>query len=84
MTRSTESYRVKVFVDGKWVSTGDFRELQCAKDHARKLSLHLDRQVEIRDANGGLVAHGAITLTGDDDKTFLYEDESTSNTITLD
>lgn len=82
MNRLTQSYRVKVFVDGKWISTGDFRDLECAKDHARKLTLHLDRQVEIRDANGRLVATGAVTLTGDEDQTLVFDDET--NTIVLD
>lgn len=84
MTHLTQSYRVKVFVDGKWVSTGDFRDLQCAKDHARKLVLHLGREVEIRDAHGGLVADSGITWTSDDDQTFVFDDGSPNNTIVLD
>ena len=80
MARSTESYRVKVLVDDKWVSAGDFRDLECAKGHARRLTLHLDRQVEIRDANGVLVADRAVLLTSDGDQTFVYDE----GTIVLD
>lgn len=84
MNRLTESFRVKVFVDGKWVSTGDFHDLQCATDHARKLALYLGRRVEIRDANGGLVANGAVKFAGEGDQTFVSDEESAHSTVELD
>lgn len=76
-------YRVKVLVDGGWVSAGDFRDLSQAKTRARLISWHLEREVEVRDPSGQKIHSEGLVLANEGQLTVLFE-ESGGNTLTLD
>lgn len=83
MHNPAEFYRVKVHIDGGWVSAGDFRDLEHAKSRARLIAWHLERNVEIRNHEGQLIQREELVLTGEGLQTVLFE-ESARNTVSLD
>jgi hypothetical protein len=83
MHNPADFYRVKVHVDGAWVSAGDFRDLSHAKTRARLITWHLERQVEVRNQDGVLIHSEELVLAGEGTNTVLLE-ESDGNTIALD
>jgi hypothetical protein len=76
-------YRVKVLVDGAWVSAGDFRDLDQAKTRALFITWHVERAVEVRDAFGRLIHREEPVLAGAEQLTVLL-DGFARNTVALD
>ncbi len=86
MADSTIFYRVKVFVDGRWTRTGDFRDLKRAKDHARLIGLYLERQVEIYDQAGRRIDCEILPSMNLDDstQTFTMDEYAPGSTLAFD
>jgi hypothetical protein len=78
MVQSNAIYRLKVLVDGRWVSTGDFYVLEQAQERAQLLAVHLDRRVKILDGEGQLVHRETPA------ECLPLEEESSRNTVILD
>lgn len=83
MQKPAEFYRVKVRVDGGWVSAGDFRDLSQAKSRARLMSWHLEREVEVRNHVGQLIHSEGLVLMVGGTKTVSFG-ESAGKTVSLD
>ena len=83
MHNASAFYRVKVLVDGGWMSAGDFRDLTQAKTRARFITWHVERPVEVRDQNGRLIHSEGLVLSGEGQHTVLL-DGSSHNTVALD
>jgi hypothetical protein len=83
MHNPADFYRVKVLVDGGWVSAGDFRDLGHAKTRARLITWHLERQVEVRNQEGVLIHSEDLVLASDGTNTVLLEGTE-RNTVELD
>lgn len=81
MKKSRSSYRVKVLVDGRWISTGDFYVLDQARERARLIASHLGRPVEIRSASGELIDR---EVGGLEAVTPSAEDDASRKTVLLD
>jgi hypothetical protein len=82
MHKPAEFYRVKVHIDGVWVSAGDFSDLGHAQSRARLIAWHLERHVEIRNQEGQLI-HTEDLVLAEGVHTVLFEDSS-RNTLSLD
>lgn len=83
MDAPSEFYRVKVQIDGGWVSAGDFRDVSQAKARARFINWHMERKVEVRDQEGTLIHSEDLVLGSETKHTALLE-ESSGNTVALD
>ena len=84
MAKSRASYRVKVLVDGRWVSTGDFYVLDQARERARLIASHLNRPVEIRDAQGELIHREDFLREKVPRAVDSSEDDASRKTVLLD
>ena len=80
MTQSNAVFRVKVLVDGRWVSTGDFYVLEQARERARLMAVHLNHRVKILDGEGQLVHREPPSESPVD----RLDEESSRNTVILD